>query len=231
MEVTQPTERQIILWNIIVELYDEELTARMIGIRLNKPKSFINSCLYEHRGNMFISDKSEGWAPIWRLSETSIDLYDQVHSTDNHSENFEQYNSLFCRKCNNLLIEKFCTIDNCDENPIPKNAEYIPPFVKGGDGEKSISPMRYLEYSVGIGFESDKMRKDILQNIFCVEFWTPKNAGNKSYVDSWGSGGSELRRNKMISHLGGINVSSEAIHSQRREIDIRVLENLECDRS
>jgi hypothetical protein len=72
------------------------------------------------------------------------------------------------------VIEKFCTINNCDENPIPKNAEYIPPFVKGGDGEKSISPMRYLEYSVGIGFESDKMRKDILQNIFCVEFWTPK---------------------------------------------------------
>jgi hypothetical protein len=75
------------------------------------------------------------------------------------------------------VIEKFCTFNNCDENPIPKNA------------------------------------------------------GNKSYIDSWGSGGPELRRNKMISHLGGINVGSEAIHSQRREIDIRVLEKLVCDRS
>ena len=37
MEETQPTERQNILWSIILELYDEELTARMIGIRLNKP--------------------------------------------------------------------------------------------------------------------------------------------------------------------------------------------------
>tara|TARA_B110000008_G_C16784219_1_gene489986 strand:- start:86 stop:781 length:696 start_codon:yes stop_codon:yes gene_type:complete len=231
MEETQPTERQNILWSIILELYDEELTARMIGIRLNKPKSFINSCLYEHRGNMFISDTSEGWAPLWKLSKIAIDLHEQVHSPNNSSGNFEQYDTLFCPKCNNLLNEKFCTINNCDENPIPKNAEYIKPFVKGGDGENSISPMRFLEYSVGIGFESDKMRKDILQHIFCVEFWTPKNAENKSYVDSWGPGGSELRRNKIISHLGGINVSSEAKHSQRREIDIRVLKNLECVRS
>tara|TARA_B110000495_G_C22830206_1_gene484402 strand:- start:136 stop:831 length:696 start_codon:yes stop_codon:yes gene_type:complete len=231
MEESQPTERQNTLWDIILQLYDEELNARMIGIRLNKPKSLINSCLYQHRGNMFISDTSEGWAPLWKLSKIAIDLHDQVHSPNNHSGNFEQYDSLFCRKCNNLLTEKFCTINDCDENPIPKNAEYIPPFVKGGDGENSISPMRFLEYSVGIGLESDKMRKDILQNIFCVEFWTPKNAGNKLYVDSWGPGGSELRRNKMISHLGGINVGSEAIHSQRREIDIQVLKSLECDGS
>jgi len=228
MAIIPNDERRHLLWSIIMELYDDEQTARMIGIILNESKSLINSCLYEHRGNMFISDKNEGWAPLWKLSQESVDLYDQVYPPNKPSENFDQFDTMFCRQCNNLLAEKFCRIVGCDENPIPTDAEYIPALVKGGDGANSISPMRFLQYSVGVGFENDKKRKSILQNIFCVEFWTPKDAINKSYVDSWGPAGSEIRKNKMISHLGGINVSAEIIHSQRREMDIRVLINLEC---
>ena len=83
MEETQSTERQNILWSIILELYDEELTARMIGIRLNKPKSFINSCLYEHRGNMFISNSekviNEYFTYIFRWLENCEKIFDTTN--------------------------------------------------------------------------------------------------------------------------------------------------------
>ena len=220
-----------LLWEIIQELYDDETTVMNIAIRLNKSKSLINSCLYKYRGKLFISDTKQEWAPLWKLSQESINTYDLVHSTSIPSENIDRFGSLFCQECDNLFSQNFCTNPSCDENPIPQNAEHIPSFVKGGGEENSISPMRYLGYSVGKDFGKKEKRKALLQYIFCAQFWTPKDAQNKLYVDQWGPPDSEKRRNKMILHLGGINVGAKSKkHHQRREIDINVLRDLECSK-
>ena len=154
-------------------------------------------------------------------------VYLKIHEINEDSINrlinyIREYN-IFCHACNNTKKYALCDTKGCTENPNFENALLVPESVNYGAPQ---SLMGWLGYKAGKNTKSNE-RREILLKILGKKLWTPEDAKNSSYVKGYGIPNTPGRKRKMISHLGGINVSTTfAQVKDNRNQDIKWLTDL-----
>ena len=167
---------------------------------------------------------------MWSNTQEANDLYREINPDTSALEGSMLNDLPLCdawledmnMTCKQLIVRSYCTRPGCPNNPQRRHSRYVPPEINGGENG--------LPGWYGINVQnttSQERTKEDIMAFICEDFWTPENAKNHSYVNSYGEPGTKKRKNKLIDHFGGINVPASAEVQQRRKEIIAWLYGLE----